>query len=145
MFHGRKVNFPSNCYYAITIGALDPQEGDFVASQMFLYLPEFDRGTYVAFSIAILKRLFSQDLRMSRLSSLHVGKYLQIYCKLMMCLIGTNSENGRLGRLGTRVLLTPKYRKRQAWQVWKACETFCSERQKVWQISGRFSFSFLKF
>ena len=50
------------------------------------------------------------------------------------CLIGTNSENGRLGRLGICVRLTPEFRIRQVWQVWKAC----LKRQKIWQTSERF-------
>ena len=38
-----------------------------------------------------------------------------------VCLIGTNFENGRLGRLGICVCLTPQFRKRQVWLVWQAC------------------------
>ena len=34
-----------------------------------------------------------------------------------VCLIGMNSENGRLGKLGIFIQLTPEVRKRQVWKV----------------------------
>ena len=43
-----------------------------------------------------------------------------------VCLIGANSKNGRLGQLGICVWFTTRFRKRQVWQVWKSCRTFCS-------------------
>ena len=37
---------------------------------------------------------------------------------LRMCLIGANSVNDRLGRLGICVLLAPQVPKRQVWQAY---------------------------
>ena len=68
----------------------------------------------------------------------------QVWDHLMMCLIGINSWNGRLGRLAICVWLIPKFRKRQVWQVWKAGSTFCSNRQNVSQTWERFSISFVE-
>ena len=42
------------------------------------------------------------------------GHYLvSWYSYARVCLIGTNSENGRLGGLGIRVYLIPQFQKRQ--------------------------------
>ena len=78
----------------------------------------------------------SYQAKSALLSCQHVLKNTQ-----RVCLIGTNSENGRLSRLRICVRSTLKFRKQQVWQVCRPAESSAPKDRRFGRLGKDFRFN----